>query len=128
MIPVRETGDDAGTLRERFREEYVRQYGHAQDQAALEMTTLRVTVAKSIGQAPAAERLEEREQPAASFRPVHFGPKPVDCAIYSRDQLGAGFTADGPVIVEEYGATTVVPPGWRLTARESGVLELERRP
>jgi N-methylhydantoinase A len=128
VVPLGEDVEDAATARQRFRDEYVRQYGHAQDQAEVEMTTLRVTVTQSIGKAPVAERMTGHSEPRPSFRPVFFGPKPVQCAIYSRDQLGAGFAADGPMVVEEYGATTVVPPSWRVTVRDSGVLDLEKRP
>jgi N-methylhydantoinase A/oxoprolinase/acetone carboxylase beta subunit len=32
----------------------------------------------------------------------------------------------GPAIVEEFGATTVIPPGWRGTVDALGNLRLER--
>ena len=34
--------------------------------------------------------------------------------------------ARGPLVVCEYSATTVVPPGWRLTVDRTGGLLLER--
>ena len=32
---------------------------------------------------------------------------------------------DGPVIVEDYDATTVVPPGWKCSRQDLGGLVLE---
>jgi N-methylhydantoinase A/oxoprolinase/acetone carboxylase beta subunit len=52
-----------------------------------------------------------------------FGPVPV----YRRDGLAAGERLAGPAIVEEMGATTVVPPGWTGTVGGFGELTLERR-
>ena len=33
-------------------------------------------------------------------------------AIYERDRLDVGTTLEGPSIVEQFDATTVIPPGW----------------
>ena len=39
----------------------------------------------------------------------------VDVPVHARDTLAAGASVDGPAIVEEFGSTTVVFPGWRLS-------------
>jgi N-methylhydantoinase A len=75
VVPVTADMDGVASLRQRFREEYVRQYGHAQDQATLEMTTMRVTVTRSIGQAPAAEPVTQRNAPTPSFRVTKRTPR-----------------------------------------------------
>jgi N-methylhydantoinase A len=41
--------------------------------------------------------------------------------------MGAGDRCDGPAIVTQLDATTLVPPGWSGTMHESGVLVLQRR-
>jgi N-methylhydantoinase A/oxoprolinase/acetone carboxylase beta subunit len=46
--------------------------------------------------------------------------------VYERDQLAPTATLEGPAIVEEFGATTVVPPGWAARLDEFGDLILER--
>ena len=46
--------------------------------------------------------------------------------MVGRDALGRGYAARGPLIVCEYSATTVVPPGWRMTVDAVGGLLLER--
>ncbi|HVH87626.1 MAG TPA: hydantoinase/oxoprolinase family protein [Terriglobales bacterium] len=59
---------------------------------------------------------------------VHFGGKPVNTRILQREALPMGFSATGPLVVSEYTATTIVPPGWMLSLDHSGSLLLESRP
>jgi 5-oxoprolinase (ATP-hydrolysing) len=52
-----------------------------------------------------------------------------DAALVQREQLCSGDTLDGPAVVTERNATTVIEPGWRLHASgggEHGSLELRR--
>lgn len=37
--------------------------------------------------------------------------KPVKCAIYDREALPAGYTVQGPAIIEEYATTTYLSHG-----------------
>jgi N-methylhydantoinase A len=62
----------------------------------------------------------------AESRPVWFAGRPHRTTVLRRDRLGAGFAARGPLVVCEYSATTVVPPGWRLRVDAAGGLALER--
>ena len=39
----------------------------------------------------------------------------IDSTVYERDGLDIGTQVSGPCVVEQFDATTVVPPGW--TAR-----------
>ena len=50
----------------------------------------------------------------------------VAARIVRRDALGPGDTLAGPAIVEFMDSTVVVSPGWDLTAREDGILEVAR--
>ena len=45
---------------------------------------------------------------------VAFDGIRVSTAIYRRSTLALGFQAEGPAIVEEPSATTLVPPGQRV--------------
>lgn len=51
--------------------------------------------------------------PVQARRPVIFegDGRPIDCPIYERSGLLAGDHIEGPAIVEEYNATTVILPG-----------------
>ena len=46
-------------------------------------------------------------------RSVRFDGAAHDCPVWEREHWPAGAELTGPAIVEEFGATTVVPPGWR---------------
>ncbi len=59
-------------------------------------------------------------------RRVWFAGAPVDCPVWERDRLPEGARLSGPAIVEEFGATSVLPPGWRAALDEPGNLRLER--
>ena len=49
-----------------------------------------------------------------------------DAGLYVRESLGAGATFDGPAIVAEKNATTVVEPGWQARVTQAGPIELRR--
>jgi N-methylhydantoinase A/oxoprolinase/acetone carboxylase beta subunit len=46
--------------------------------------------------------------------------------IYDRNKLSVGVSFAGPAIVEQFDATTVVPPGWHAFVDRYGNLILER--
>ena len=60
------------------------------------------------------------------MRPVFFAGAWCDTVVLARPTLAAGTTVAGPALVEEAGAVTVVPPGWRLDAGTIGELHLRR--
>ena len=57
---------------------------------------------------------------------VFFGGWLFDTPVLERGRLPAGASHVGPAIVEEEGATTVVPPEWRFRVLDSGDLLMER--
>jgi N-methylhydantoinase A len=52
--------------------------------------------------------------------------KPSDTTIYDRDRLTVGAHFAGPAIVEQFDATSVVPPGWDASVDRYGNLILQR--
>jgi len=60
-------------------------------------------------------------------RPVYFGPNRgwADTPVVSRPDL-AGRSEPGPLIIEEYDSTTVVPPTWTASVDEASNIILER--
>ena len=66
-----------------------------------------------------------RSEPVARAG-VWFGGEERETPIYRREALAAGAALDGPAVVLESTATTVVEPGWRATLAASGDLVLER--
>lgn len=61
-------------------------------------------------------------------RKVFFQGEFWDTPIYERELLPSEEILNGPRIIEEHGATTVVPPGWRFKVDSYGNLILSRRP
>ena len=58
-------------------------------------------------------------------RRVYFGDW-VEVDVYRREDLGRGFKAKGPAVIEEYSSTTVVKDGWEFEVGEMGTLILRR--
>ena len=61
-------------------------------------------------------------------RSIWFAGSPVDCPVWERERLPEGARFTGPAILEEFGATTVVLPGWRGAVDAHGNMVLEREP
>jgi N-methylhydantoinase A len=85
--------------------------------------TLRPLAAAGSVPAPATHR----PTPAAT-RPACFDPQRgfVDTAIYRRDDLSPGDVVVGPAVVEEYGATVPLLPGFRAEVDRFGNLLVTR--
>ena len=71
----------------------------------------------------AVPKFEPREEPSSSRRSaaqarkgeraVCFdGARPTPSTLYERDRLDPGAVLAGPAIVEQFDATTAIPPGW----------------
>src|SRR5207244_13343689 len=95
---------------------------------ALEVVTVRVR-ARGGGARPPGEPVPGRGRRSAPVagRRVVFAARAWPASVYRRAELPAGWQARGPLIVCEYSATTVVPPGWRLHVDRTAGLVLERR-
>ena len=104
-------------------------YGHSNPQATVELVNARLT-AYGLVPKPAAERHAAagatREAALVERRAVWFEGRAHDCPVWDRDRLPEGVELEGPAIVEEFGATTVVPPGWRGRLDGHGNLRFER--
>ncbi|HBB84544.1 MAG TPA: 5-oxoprolinase, partial [Sulfitobacter sp.] len=94
--------------------------------APIEMVTLRVEAA---GRTPSSDRPALRPAKAgeAQNQVVHFESGSCDTPIIDRATLGANATLEGPVIVTQLDATTVIPPGWSADVHASGAMILTRK-
>ena len=85
----------------------------------------------------AVPKYEPREEAAPSKPrpPQAKGRRTIDlqgtgtceAALYERDRLDIGAVIDGPAIVEQFDATTVIPPGWGAEVDRRHNLVLEKR-
>ena len=86
---------------------------------------------RTVGRGP-VDRPPIPEIAAATGTPVPAGSRPVrfdgwvEAAIYERSALGAGTVVVGPAIVQEFGSTVPVHPGFRATVDSYGNLLLRQ--
>ncbi len=66
------------------------------------------------------------DSPVVGTHPTYMKGAWRDTPFVPREQLAAGATIDGPAIIVEATATTVVEPGWSATMRPNGDLVLAR--
>ncbi|MCZ6532395.1 MAG: hydantoinase/oxoprolinase family protein [SAR324 cluster bacterium] len=126
---------DREAVRAAFEEAYRAQYGTALGQRPLRIRTLNTTV---IGLRPKTGLLSPNGQGGTSLadalkvdRPVYFKEGFRDCPVYERTLLPLEITLDGPAVIEQDDATTVVEPGMRLRSDALGnliIAPMEARP
>jgi N-methylhydantoinase A len=120
-------GVDPKVVREKFEKEYERTYGHCLGRHAVEFVALRVIASVPADGDGIKRRLSGKRAAKQSKRQAYFGREHgvCDTPVIDRHELGADGRA-GPLIIEEYEGTTVVPPGARATldARDNIVIEL----
>lgn len=118
--------------RERFDAVHEKIHGHAAKEKGGELVSYRLRVRVEVPKFSPRAFLARAPAPptadaAKSVRCVFFAAgKALDTAIYDRDKLVVGATFSGPAIVEQFDATTVVPPGWNATVDRHGNLVLAR--
>ncbi|HVC64264.1 MAG TPA: hydantoinase/oxoprolinase family protein [Candidatus Dormibacteraeota bacterium] len=106
-------------------------YGHSNEAAAIELVNARLTAYGLVPKPAAARHVAPGADLAGALvehRPVWFDGRAHDCPVWDRERLPERAELHGPAIVEEFGATTVVPPGWRGTMDSHGNLRFEREP
>jgi len=111
---------------QRFVELHRRLYGHGESGAPIELVTIRV---RSVGE---VARPAWREWPVGeavepdSWRKTYFAAnsEAKRIPVYNRDDLVSDQQISGPAIVEEWTATTVIPPGWEAVVDRLGNLVL----
>jgi N-methylhydantoinase A len=132
---VVELGGSDEALRERlgtfFGEEHRRTYGHRSEEEPIELVSLRLIAHAASTQPPAGPaRFASRPSRELAPRRAYFGPRYgfLETLVLAREDLATPL--DGPLIVEEYDATTVVPPNARARLDEYGniVMELASSP
>ncbi|MFQ5828337.1 MAG: hydantoinase/oxoprolinase family protein [Candidatus Methylomirabilia bacterium] len=112
-----------------FHRRHLQTYGHADEAGEVEVVNLRLTAYGLVSKADLRQYQSETRSLAeaqSEQRPVYFQDGFVACPVYERERLPAGAAIPGPAIVEEFGATAVIFPGWRASLDRWGSLLLER--
>jgi N-methylhydantoinase A len=112
-LTVHYDGNDLGEMTARFVAEYHKTYGY-RDESPIELVKLRV-----VGRGQRQRRLDFGQlaidaragAPAAPSRAIHFtrGAAPINTQVVPRSALSLS-PRRGPLVIEEFDATTVVPP------------------
>ena len=127
-LPAEDSGVDLAALRGRFEDEHERLYGvRGEAGSPVELRALRLA---ALGPEPAADRF----QPVPTATPERAASRSlvtedgsVDAPVRTRASVGSD-PEPGPVLVDEYDTTVVVPVGWTVRRDEATAsLVLERR-
>ncbi|TLZ92867.1 MAG: hydantoinase/oxoprolinase family protein [Methanobacteriota archaeon] len=116
-VPIR------GDLRRAFHRAHRLRYGYASRSEAIEVVAARLVVRMPRPFRRPRAPLHRGSRPRS--RRVLFDDGWHDVPVHERSRLGVGSEIDGPAIVAEDHATTVVPPGAHLTVDRLGLLEVE---
>lgn len=128
-IPLRNS-DALEKIAERFHVHFQETYGHSRPGQIIELVNLRLSsfglIEKPLFPAYTSKGrsilLSQKDERQVYFQ-GHFSETPV----YERDLLPCEEGFNGPAIIEENGATTIVPPGWMVKTDPNGNLLLNRR-
>jgi N-methylhydantoinase A len=114
---------------ENFDREHEQSFGCNSTDTSYQLVNVRVIARGLSEEARMPERLELPAAVDANLadRDVYFGPNQgwSSTPVVSRVGL-AGNSAPGPLIIEEYDSTTVVPPGWSASVDQSSNIILLR--
>jgi N-methylhydantoinase A len=123
------TTQTLGAVRKRFDERHAQIHGHSARDRPVEVVSYRVRLRVSVPKfEPHRQESRvpcEKKQARKGERTVWFdAATEVIATLYERDGLDVGATLVGPAIVEQFDATTVIPPGWHGTVDGYGSLAL----
>lgn len=114
----------AGGWVERFHASHEERYGYRRPTTPVEAVTLRAVVTAPPVPMDVPELPAGDGPPPVEEAPVYFEGETLAARRVWRRDLRAGQTLRGPLVVQEYSATTWVPPGWRMDVDRWGCLHL----
>lgn len=130
-VPV-EQNDLLTTVLERFHAEHARTYGHRSDVDPIDLVSIRIYARVAAKDATlnysklTAKPAPGREAIRDKVRTAYFGKGDglVETPVVPRSSLNEKWR-DGPLIVEEYDATCIIPPRARARLDALGSIEIE---
>jgi N-methylhydantoinase A len=128
----RVTADTLAGARIRFDERHSQIHGHSARDRPVEIVSYRLRLRVGVPKFEQREELSSSPRPAAHARKgeraVCFdGARATRSTLYERDRLDPGAVLTGPAIVEQFDATTAIPPGWHATVDAFRNLILSKR-
>jgi len=120
---------DLQAMADAFSETYRRRFGFVMPEKALIVETAEVEAIGTTFEATEPENAARRaggDPETLAVVQAYMAGAHRDTPIYDRDALLPGDTVDGPAIIRESVATTVVEPGWQAELTAKGYLVLTR--
>ena len=115
------------SMEKAFHERYENVYGYNRREKPVELVYLRAVASGIVDKpVPTAESTETSDADGIDKRDIYFGGTFHSCDIFERSNLGIHTKINGPAVIQEYGSTTVLPPGWQASPDEFGNLHLKR--
>ncbi|NJD17958.1 MAG: hydantoinase/oxoprolinase family protein, partial [Gemmatimonadetes bacterium] len=99
---------------ERFHAAHDERYGYRRPGTPVEAVTLRVVVTAPPIPLEVPELTPDPSPPPLEDARVVFGGRALPARRVWRNRLAPGLVLAGPLVVQEYSATTWVPPEWRV--------------
>ncbi len=127
---VVDRNEDPQAIAGRFHQKYLKRYGHNRPHHPLQAVNLRLTATALVDKplpAPPASTGRSLGHAQKEVRGVFFRGEVLQTPVFDRAALPMGRHRQGPAIVEEEGATTLVPPQWGFEVDPHGNLILKRR-
>ncbi|MBM3395617.1 MAG: 5-oxoprolinase, partial [Betaproteobacteria bacterium] len=124
-VPLQIDFTDLDAAARAFQQSYQQRYGFVMHDKALIVEAVSVEAVGAGQQDLTVSPPAGRGKVSTQVR-LFAGGAWQNCPLYAWRDLHAGMTLDGPAIVVDDGATTVIDPGWRAHLSERGDMVLRR--
>jgi N-methylhydantoinase A len=103
-----------------FHETYEKQYGHSTPEGPCEFINLRLIALGQIEKSGSIKSAGEDTEIIDSKREVIFNQKPHQTNVLNRQKIETNKKFNGPTIIEESTATTIIPPNYNIVKDDFG--------
>jgi N-methylhydantoinase A len=125
-VRVRPGDFDGSRLRSDFVSEHRKTYGHGSDEDPIDLVSIRVLARRrAVDRTEVTMESDRTSESGRTTRQAYFGPDlgRLETPVIRRAGLGRDPVA-GPLFVDEYDSTTVVPPGCSARLDRFGSIEI----
>ena len=111
---------DLNEINNNFHKTYEKQYGHSTPEGPSEFINLRLIATGKIKKTDSVKSIENNKTIKDSKRKIIFNQKEYETKIYARHNIRVNESFEGPAVIEESTATTVIPPNYSIIKDEFG--------
>ena len=107
-------------INKNFHETYERQYGHSTPEGPCEFINLRLIAMGQIEKSGSIKSAGENTEIFDSKREVIFNQKLHKTNVFNRQKIETNKKFNGPAIIQESTATTIIPPNYNILKDDFG--------